>query len=47
MGAGHVVPFDAVAVEVVEDGQAGLLLASLAALAVVGLAGVGTEKQNH
>lgn len=44
--AGNVVPFDAIVVEVVEDGDASLVGASLRELAVVGLplagaAGVG------
>ncbi len=38
VGAGHVVPLDAVAVEVVEHSQAGLSLATLRGLPVVGLA---------
>ena len=46
VGAGDVVPLDAVAVEVVEHGKAGLGLAALAGLAVVGLAdaGAGTKR---
>lgn len=38
VSASHVVPFDTVAVEVVEDGQASLFLASFAAFAVIRLA---------
>ena len=42
--AGHVVPFDPVAVEVVQDGQAGLVLTSLLLFfPVIGLTTRGVE----
>ena len=37
VSAGYVVPFDAIAVEVVEHGQAGLFFASFLAFSVIGL----------
>ena len=44
--AGHVVPFDAVAVEIVQDGHAGLGLATLLhLLTVVGLTAWGVESE--
>ena len=44
VGASDVVPFDTVAVEVVEDGQASLFLASFATFTVIRLAHSGTAK---
>ena len=41
VGAGNVVPFDAITVEVVENGHAGLSLSPLTSLAVVGLTDPG------
>jgi len=46
--AGHVVPFDPVAVEVVQDGQAGLVLASLLVFfPVIGLTTRGIESSGE
>ena len=45
VGARDVVPFDAVAVKVVEDGQTSLFFAALAALAVIGLANAVAAKK--
>lgn len=47
VGAGNVVPFDSVAVEVVEDSHAGLGLSALATLAVVRLTDARTAKKER